>query len=166
MKRITAFLLSAVFAAAVSVTAVSAEPNEQTPEARKSEVTISTSVAPTYIVSIPANTNVAFNAAKTDFGAVTLDSARLAPDKAVRVTITSDFDLNNSTDNTAVIPYTLKAAKGTAEETVGAGYAATLQNAGDKVDLTINITQADWDAAAAGNYSDTVTFNIAYVDAV
>ena len=26
-------------------------------------------------------------------------------------------------------------------------------------------TQADWDAAAAGDYGDTVTFNIAYVDA-
>ena len=38
-------------------------------------------------------------------------------------------------------------------------------NAGEKVDLTINITQADWDAAAAGDYSDTVTFNISYVDA-
>ena len=38
-------------------------------------------------------------------------------------------------------------------------------NAGEKVDLTIDITQAAWDAAAAGDYSDTVTFNIAYVDA-
>ena len=62
-------------------------------------------------------------------------------------------------DNTAVIPYSLK----TADETVDADYAVTFTTAGEKVDLTINITQADWDAAA--DYSDTVTFNIAYVDA-
>ena len=77
----------------------------------------------------------------------------------MQVTIESDFDLNNSVDNTAVIPYSLK----TADETVDADYAVTFTTAGEKVDLTINITQADWDAAA--DYSDTVTFNIAYVDA-
>ena len=64
-------------------------------------------------------------------------------------------------DNTAVIPYSLK----TADETVDADYAVTFTTAGEKVDLTIDITQAAWDAAAAGDYSDTVTFNIAYVDA-
>lgn len=165
MKKIIALLSAATMLSAASVTAFAAEITEST-DPKQADVTISTSVAPAYTVSIPVNANVAFNAAETDFGSVSLESARLAPNKAVEVTITSDFDLNNSTDNTAVIPYTLKAAKGTAEETVGAGYAATLQNAGDKVDLTINITQADWDAAAAGNYSDTVTFNIAYVDAV
>ena len=122
---------------------------------------VTTSVAPTFTVSIPADTTVEFNALSTDFGSVALDSARLAPNKAVQVTVTSDFDLNNSVDNEAVIPYSLK----TADETVDADYAATFTTAGEKVDLTINITQADWDAAAAGDYSDTVTFNIAYVDA-
>lgn len=41
-----------------------------------------------------------------------------------------------------------------------------LKNAGDKIDLTINITKNDWNAAAAGNYSDIVNFTIAYVDDV
>lgn len=122
---------------------------------------ITTSVAPTFTVSIPADTTVAFNALSTDFGSVTLDSARLAPNKAVQVTVTSDYDLNNSTDSEAVIPYSLKAG----DDTVDADYAATFTTAGEKVDLTIDITQAAWDAAAAGDYSDTVTFNIAYVDA-
>ena len=122
---------------------------------------VTTSVAPTFTVSIPADTTVEFNALSTNFGSVTLDSARLAPNKAVQVTVTSDFDLNNSVDNEAVIPYSLK----TADETVDADYAATFTTVGEKVDLTISITQADWDAAAAGDYSDTVTFNIAYVDA-
>lgn len=122
---------------------------------------VTTSVAPTFTVSIPADTTVEFNALSTNFGSVTLDSARLAPNKAVQVTVTSDFDLNNSVDNTAVIPYSLKAGN----DTLDADYAATFTTAGEKVDLTIDITQAAWDAAAAGDYSDTVTFNIAYVDA-
>ena len=122
---------------------------------------ITTSVAPTFTVTIPADTAVPFNALSTEFGSVTLESARLAPNKAVQVTVTSDYDLNNSVDNEAVIPYSLK----TADETVDADYAATFTTAGEKVDLTIDITQAAWDAAAAGDYSDTVTFNIAYVDA-
>lgn len=165
MKKIIALLSAATMLSAASTAAFAAEITEST-DPKQADVTISTSIAPAYTVSIPVNATVAFDAAETDFGSVTLDSARLAPNKAVEVTITSDFDLNNSTDNTAVIPYTLKATKGTDEEVVAAGYSAKLQNTGDKVDLTINITQADWDAAAAGDYSDTVTFNIAYVDAV
>ena len=122
---------------------------------------ITTSVAPTFTVTIPADTAVPFNALSTEFGSVTLESARLAPNKAVQVTVTSDYNLNNSIDDTVVIPYSLN----TAEEAVDADFAAMFLNAGEKVDLTINITQADWDAAAAGDYSDTVTFNISYVDA-
>ena len=106
---------------------------------------ITTSVAPAFTVTIPADTTVPFNSLNTDFGSVTLESARLAPNKAVQVTVTSDYDLNNSVDNTAVIPYSLKAG----DETVDADYAAAFTNAGEKVDLTIDITQAAWDAAAA-----------------
>ena len=122
---------------------------------------ITTSVAPTFTVTIPADTAVPFNALSTEFGSVTLESARLAPNKAVQVTVTSDYNLNNSIDDTVVIPYSLKAGN----DTVDADYTATFTTAGEKVDLTIDITQAAWDAAAAGDYSDTVTFNIAYVDA-
>ena len=122
---------------------------------------ITTSVEPTFTVTVPADTTVPFNALSTEFGSVELESARLAPNKAVQVTVTSDYNLNNSIDDTVVIPYSLKAGN----DTVDADFAAMFLNAGEKVDLTIDITQAAWDAAAAGDYSDTVTFNIAYVDA-
>ena len=121
---------------------------------------ITTYVAPNFTVSIPADTTVEFNALSTDFGSVELESARLEPNKAVQVTVTSDFDLNNSVDSEAVIPYSLKAGN----DTVYADYAATFTVTGEKVDLTISITQGNWDAAAAGDYSDTVIFNIAYVN--
>lgn len=159
MKKTAAILSAAVIAAAASATVIAAEP-------KKSDVTISASIEPAYIVSIPANTSVAFSDTTTDFGSICLDSARLEPDKTVKVTITSDGELNNSADNNTVIPYSLTASNGSTEEKVVSGYSVMLKNAGDKIDLTINITKNDWNAAAAGNYSDIVNFTIAYVDDV
>ena len=60
MKKIIA-LLSAAMLSAASVTAFAAEINEST-DSKQADVTISTSVAPAYTVSIPLNANVAFNA--------------------------------------------------------------------------------------------------------
>ena len=157
MKKLMTLTLAGVMLTTAGITAYSVDYPGGTQDTE-----ITTSVAPAFTVTIPADTTVAFNALSTDFGSVTLESARLAPNKAVQVTITYDNDLNNSGDTTAVIPYVLK---DNSEITVNADYAVTFFRAGEKVDLTINITQADWDAAAAGDYSDTVTFNIAYVDA-
>lgn len=36
--------------------------------------------------------------------------------------------------------------------------------AGQETPLTIDITQAAWNAAFAGSYSDTVTFTVSYVN--
>ena len=156
MKKI---LTLAIVAAMLTATGITAFAVDYPGGTQDTEIT--TSVAPTFTVTIPADTAVPFNALSTNFGSVTLESARLAPNKAVQVTVTSDYNLNNSVDNTAVIPYSLKAGN----DTLDADYAATFTTAGEKVDLTIDITQAAWDAAAAGDYSDTVTFNISYVDA-
>ena len=35
---------------------------------------------------------------------------------------------------------------------------------GDKTELSIHITANDWNAAYAGEYSDTVTFTVSYED--
>lgn len=156
MKRI---LTLAIVAAMLTATGITAFAVDYPGGTQNTEIT--TSVEPTFTVTVPADTTVPFNALSTEFGSVELESATLAPDKAVQVTVTSDYNLNNSIDDTVVIPYSLN----TAEEAVDADYAATFTTAGEKVDLTIDIAQADWDAAAAGDYSDTVTFNIAYVDA-
>ena len=49
---------------------------------------------------------------------------------------------------------------------VGAEFTeATYKVQGEHTDLTIDIAQTEWDAAFAGDYSDTVSFNISYVDA-
>ena len=156
MKKLLTLALVAAMLTATGITAFAVDYPGGT---QNTEIT--TSVEPTFTVTVPADTTVPFNALSTEFGSVKLESARLAPDKAVQVTVTSDYNLNNSVDNTAVIPYSLKAGN----DTLDADYAAAFTTAGEKVDLTINITQADWDAASAGDYSDTVTFNISYVDA-
>lgn len=126
-------------------------------------VVVSTEIAPAYIVTIPVDTAVAFNTINTDFGAVELTQAQLEPDKCVKVTLTSDGELNNTADNTKVIPYTIY--EGTvANVTENVFVSAEYTTVGEKTDLTINITQDDWNKAYAGEYEDTVTFQIEYTD--
>ena len=159
MKKLLAIIIAAVMILACSFTAF-AEVNQDSDPQQQSAV-ISADVEPAYIVSIPADTTVAFNTEYTDFGAVELTSARLEPDKCVKVTLTTDGELNNSVDDTKVIPYTIvegKADRATDTVYTTAAYLAE----GDKTDLTIKITQDDWNKAYAGHYGDTVIFDVAY----
>ena len=99
-----------------------------------------------------------FNATETAFGAIEVTAAQIHPDKCIKVALTSDGKLENSIDATKVIPYAIKDAAGNAFTS------ATYLTEGDKTELTIHITAADWNAAYAGEYSDTVTFTITYED--
>ena len=159
MKKLLAIIIAAVMILACSFTAF-AEVNQDSDPQQQSAV-ISADVAPAYIVSIPADTTVAFNTEYTDFGAVELTSARLEPDKCVKVTLTTDGELNNSVDDTKVIPYTI--VEGKADSATDTVYTTAAYLAeGDKTDLTIKITQDDWNKAYAGHYGDTVIFDVAY----
>ena len=155
MKKIISLVLASAMLTATGITAFAADYPGGSQDTK-----ISTSVAPTFTVSIPADTAVGFNETSASFGSVKLETATLLPKKAVKVTITSDGELNNSVDSKSVIPYSLTAGS----TPVGADYAALFTAAGEKVDLSISITQAAWDAADAGDYSDVVSFTIAYVD--
>ena len=159
MKKLLAIIIAAVMILACSFTAF-AEVNQDSDPQQQSAV-ISADVEPAYIVSIPADTTVAFNTEYTDFGAVELTSARLEPDKCVKVTLTTDGELNNSVDDTKVIPYTI--VEGKADSATDTVYTTAAYLAeGDKTDLTIKITQDDWNKAYAGHYGDTVIFDVAY----
>ena len=151
MKKIFAILLTVVILATVSVTAFAANTTG-------GEVDITTSINPTYTVTIPANVNVQFNATETAFGAIEVESAQLHPDKCIKVTLDSDGKLENSIDETKVIPYAIKDSEG--EEFTFATYLTE----GDKTELSIHISSAAWNAAYAGEYSDTVTFTVSYVN--
>lgn len=161
MKKLLTLALVAAMMTATGITAFAVEYPGGTQDTE-----ITTTVAPTFTVTIPADTAVPFNSLNTDFGSVTLESARLAPNKVVAVDVSSDYTLKNSTDNQEIIPYTVTTfADGTTDVMEVKGNTLYFDEAGDSYDLTIKIRQVAWDAAAAGDYSDTVTFNIAYVDA-
>ena len=138
--------------------------DETTPEPKQAEAVITTEIAPSYIVTIPSDTKVTFNTVNTDFGTVELTKAQLDPGKVVKVSLTNDNKMENKADESKTLAYSIFEGKGedvTDKAFVSAEYTAV----GDKTDLTINITEDDWNAAFAGEYSDTVTFNVEYTDA-
>lgn len=149
MKKLFAIALALVLVASLSVTAFAANTTGGNAD-------ITTSIEPTYTVTIPANTNVNFNATETAFGAIEVTASQIHPDKQIRVTLTTDGELNNTIDTTKVIPYVIKDASGAAFTT------ATYLTEGDKTVLSIHITADDWNAAYAGDYTDTVTFTVSY----
>ena len=178
MKNTRRFIsgLSAL-ALAISAMSISAfaapEPtviDQTTPEPKQGEVVITTEIAPTYIVTIPADTTVAFNDLTTDFGEVELTQARLDPGKQVVVSVDTDGELNNAADDSKIIPYLVTAQYATGE--VGEEYMPfdvsdnelTFDTAGQSFAMEIQIAEDDWNSAYAGSYSDTVTFNVSYED--
>ena len=151
MKKLFALILTVCLLASLSVTAFAAN-------TIGGDADITTSIAPTYTVTIPADVNVAFNATETDFGAIEVTASQIHPNKCIKVALTTDNELNNAIDNTKVIPYAIK-------DSTGAAFtSATYLTEGDKTELSIHITANDWNAAYAGEYSDTVTFTVSYED--
>ena len=55
-----------------------------------------------------------------------------------------------------MIPYVIEDSEGTAFTS------ATYLTEGDKTELSIHSPADDWNAASAGEYSDTVTFTVSY----
>ena len=151
MKKLFAIALALVLVASLSVTAFAAN-------TEGGEADITTSIAPTYTVTIPADVTVAFNATETAFGAIEVTASQIHPDKCIKVELTSDGELNNAIDGTKVIPYEIKDSEGNVFTS------ATYLTEGDKTELSIHITAEDWNAAYAGDYSDTVTFTVSYED--
>ena len=151
MKKLFALILTVCLLAAMATTAFAANTTD-------GDADITTSIDPTYTVTIPADVNVAFNATETAFGAIEVTASQIHPDKCIKVELTSDSKLENSIDATKVIPYAIK-------DSTGAAFtSATYLTEGDKTELSIHITADDWNAAYAGKYSDTVTFTVSYED--
>jgi spore coat protein U-like protein len=151
MKKVFAIVLTFALLASLSVTAFATNTT-----GGKADIT--TSIDPTYTVTIPADVNVAFNATETAFGTIEVTASQIHPDKCIKVALTTDKELNNAIDNTKVIPYAIKDSEGAEFN------AATYLTEGDKTELSIHITANDWNAAYAGDYSDTVTFTVSYED--
>lgn len=158
MKKFTAILLTLVLTLSLSATAFATEINQADGSPKDTEVTVKTSIDPTYTVTIPADTTVDFNATSTSFGAVQLDAAQIDPGYVVRVALDVSGTLKNAKDSSKTIPYTVNDESAAF---VSADYTA----AGQSTPLTIDITQDAWNAAYAGDYSDVMTFTVSYVEA-
>ena len=151
MKKLFAVILTVALLMSLSVAAFAVNTTG-------GDADITTSIAPTYTVTIPADVNVAFNATETAFGAIEVTASQIHPNKCIKVALASDGKLENNIDATKVIPYAIK-------DSTGAAFtSATYLSEGDKTELSIHITADDWNAAYAGEYSDTVTFTITYED--
>lgn len=160
MKKLIAFVLTLVMTASMSVTAFAATVNQNDPNPKDEKVTITTSIAPTYTVTIPGDTTVTYdnnNATSTDFGTITADNVRLNPQKKIVVSVNAALTMKNANDDTKTIPYTITSG-GNAFTSVN------LLKTGDSAALKIDITAEAWSAAYAGDYSDIVTFTVAYVN--
>lgn len=155
MKKWIAMLLTLMSALSLSATAFAAEVTEQDGSPKDVTAEITTSIAPTYTVTIPKDVKVTFNETSSVFGTIKLEKAQIDPDYAVRVELDASGKLKNAADKTRTISYTVNSGD-------GAFSSAEYQNEGDSTALTIGITQAAWDAAYAGDYSDIVTFTISY----
>ena len=151
MKKVLTFALAIMLVMSLSFTVFAANTTGGNAD-------ITTSIAPTYTVTIPADVTVQFNATETAFGTIEVIASQIHPDKCIKVALASDGKLENSIDVTKVIPYTIKDSTGAAFNF------ATYLTEGDKTELSIHITEGDWNAAYAGDYSDTVTFTVSYED--
>ena len=149
MKKLTSFALAFALCAASAVSAFAANPTS-------GATTIKTNIQPTYTVEIPAQTSIPFNATSTPLATkLGLSKAQLDPNHKVTVTATANA-LKNDADNTKTIPFTLHNQDGTDFTS------AEFTDTNKKVQLSVHIAQSAWDAAPAGNYTGSVTFNIAY----
>lgn len=153
-KKLTCLALALALTLSLSVTAFATEINQDDGSPATAETEITTSITPTYVVTIPADTNIPFEATSTDLGKIELTSAHLEPDYVVTVSASAGA-LTNDADSAYTIPYTLESEDGVF---TSVQYSA----AGDYTTLTVNITANDWNSAYAGSYSGTITFMVTY----
>lgn len=122
-----------------------------------SKTTVSYTADPVYLVTIPTNTLVPFNALEYDYGKIIVEEALVEEDKCIEVRMDSEGFLVNQEDPDSMIPYKILAD---GSPFTNQRYTKT----GEETQLTISIQQEDWNKATGGAYKTAVTFNISYVD--
>ena len=148
MRKFTAVLLSTMFVLG-SFTSVMAQDSDT------KQTTISISVDPTYMVTIPANTTIKSGEQSSSLGKITIENVRLEPDKNVNVSVDASGKLKNTKDTSKTIPYKLMTGD-------KAFKSASYTENSDNTMLTLLIDKSDWDKAYAGTYTDTLVFTISY----
>lgn len=133
-----------------------------------SDISLTKTYNPTYLVTIPAN--VSFDSANTVTDTVTVTNIYLESNKAVTVSATCSGTLKlGGTDATNTVAYSAKhanttegAASGTAITESTSIVTATSSDNGNNVTEYIAFSLTDTAPAIAGTYSDTMTFTVNY----
>lgn len=124
-----------------------------------SEMTISTSTdQDEYEITYPADTQIPWEASEQALGAVTATKMLLSPGKTVVISVASanEFKMVNRADTAKTIAYTLS----------GTDAIAFLPgDYGKSFPVSANVTESEWRQAAAGEFSDVLTFTAEYKDA-
>lgn len=156
MKKLASFVLALAMAAVCAAPAMADNQITQS-TSQSSDTTVRFNIAPTYTVVIPGETSIPFNRADTNTnlnGTLHLSAAQLELNHKITVTATANA-LKNDKDSSKTIPFTLY--EGNTVFT-----SADFTDTTKKVQLSVHIAQTAWNAAPAGNYTGSVTFNIAY----
>ena len=165
MKKVITILLAAAMLTSACITAFATNIDQDTPAPQSGSTSVTMNVSPSYTVTIPESVVLVEQTDGTyaKDAVVTATNIRLNNSKQINVTIESDFLLDNA-QGASSLPYalTINGSKKASGDTV----AAFDTNA----DLTLVQESDTLHFAAdtptyAGDYSDTVTFNIAVADA-
>lgn len=122
-------------------------------------MTISTSTdTDAYEITYPADTQIPWEASEQALGAVTAIKMLLSPGKTVVISVASanGFKLVNGTDASKTIAYTLTGAD---EMAFFPG------DYGKSFPISVNVVESEWRQAAAGEFTDILTFTAEYKDA-
>lgn len=111
-----------------------------------------------YEIVYPADTVIPWEAQSKELGLVTATKMLISPGKTVVITVTSEneFKMINSTDAANTIAYTLS----------GTDAIAFLPGEyGKSFPVSANVAESEWRQAAAGEFSDILTFTAECVEA-
>lgn len=125
-----------------------------TVNAEEKTTPINASVDSTYTLTIPAQTDIVFNAESTDLKGVLKVTGNVLPTESVVVTAEKK-DLYNSVQNTT-LPYRLM--YGADEFTTAAWEEEELRAGNKEFQLSVAIEKTDWDKAEAGSYDGSIVF--------
>lgn len=151
MKKILAIILSLCLLC--GATAFATEYNQDS--ITDPTTILTTTVAESYTLTIPATLDITYGTTLSTLG-VTVSNYRLRSVNELHVTASYGGNLINQDRATDTIPYTM-----TWQSTdFNSGAVMEFDN-NASYNCFVNITKADWNAAAAGDYEDTVTFTAA-----
>lgn len=157
MKKLFATLLALTLCCSMATTAFAAEINQDS-ETKTGNTTITTVKDPTYIVVIPEKAEIQFGVESNPIGDIVYKEGNLEPGAEVTVELKNASTLAHKEDAQYTIEYAVCKD--------GEAFTSVVYNeqtaAGTKTALTANITKEAWDAAKAGNYEATLTFEISY----